>query len=34
MHLLDLFGTMIFAVTGAIKAIEHKLDVVGIVVLA
>jgi uncharacterized membrane protein YeiH len=25
---------MIFAVTGAIKAIEHKLDVVGIVVLA
>ena len=33
-HFLDLFGTMIFAVTGALKAIEHKLDVVGIVVLS
>jgi uncharacterized membrane protein YeiH len=25
---------MIFAVTGAVKAIEHKLDVVGVVVLS
>lgn len=33
-HFLDLFGTMIFAVTGALKAIEHKLDVVGVVVLS
>lgn len=33
-HYLDLFGTLIFAVTGALKAIEHKLDVVGIVVLS
>jgi len=33
-HILDLLGTMIFAVTGAIKAIEHKLDVLGIVVLS
>jgi len=31
---LDLFGTMAFAVTGAFKAIEHKSDVVGIVILA
>jgi uncharacterized membrane protein YeiH len=31
---LDLFGTTIFAVTGALKAIEHKLDVVGVVVLS
>ncbi len=33
-HFLDLFGTMIFAVTGALKAIEHKLDVVGVVVFS
>ncbi|HEY7079244.1 MAG TPA: trimeric intracellular cation channel family protein [Nitrososphaeraceae archaeon] len=33
-HFLDLFGTTIFAVTGALKAIEHKLDVVGVVVLS
>lgn len=31
---LDLFGTMAFAVTGAFKAIEHKSDAVGIVILA
>lgn len=31
---LDLFGTMAFAVTGAFKAIEHKADVVGIIILA
>jgi uncharacterized membrane protein YeiH len=33
-HILDLFGTMAFAVTGAFKAIEHKSDVVGILLLA
>lgn len=32
--ILDLFGTMAFAVTGAFKAIEHKADVVGIIILA
>ena len=31
---LDLFGTMAFAVTGAFKAIEHKSDIVGIIILA
>lgn len=31
---LDLFGTMAFAVTGALKAIEHKLDIFGVIVLA
>lgn len=31
---LDLFGTMAFAVTGAFKAIEHKADIVGIIMLA
>jgi uncharacterized membrane protein YeiH len=30
----DLFGTMAFAVTGAFKAIEHKFDIVGIIILS
>lgn len=34
MYLLDLFGTMAFAVTGAFKAIENKSDIVGIVILS
>ncbi len=33
-YILDLFGTMAFAVTGAFKAIEHKADILGILVLA
>jgi uncharacterized membrane protein YeiH len=33
-HILDLFGTMAFAVTGAFKAIEHKSDIIGIVILS
>lgn len=33
-YILDLFGTMAFAVTGAFKAIEHKSDFVGIILLA
>lgn len=33
-QVLDLFGTMAFAVTGAFKAIEHKSDIVGIIILA
>lgn len=32
--ILDMFGTMAFAVTGAFKAIEHKADIVGIIILA
>ena len=31
---LDLFGTMAFAVTGAIKAVEHRLDIFGVIFLA
>jgi len=34
LYTLDLFGTMAFAVTGAFKAIEHKSDIVGIIILA
>jgi len=33
-YVLDLFGTMAFAVTGAFKAIEHKSDFVGIILLS
>ncbi len=33
-YALDLFGTMAFAVTGTFKAIEHKADIVGIIILA
>lgn len=33
-YVLDLFGTMAFAVTGAFKAIEKKFDIVGIIILA
>lgn len=33
-YIFDLFGTMAFAVTGAFKAIEHKSDIVGIVILS
>ena len=33
-YILDLFGTMAFAVTGAFKAIEHKSDIVGVIILA
>ena len=33
-QILDLFGTTAFAVTGAFKAIEHKSDIVGIIILA
>lgn len=33
-QILDLFGTMAFAVTGAFKAIEHKSDFVGIIILS
>ena len=33
-YLLDLFGTVSFAVTGAFKAIENKSDIVGVLLLA
>ena len=33
-YVLDLFGTMAFAITGAFKAIEHKSDIVGVIILA
>ena len=33
-YILDLFGTIAFAITGAFKAIEKKFDFVGILLLA
>ena len=33
-QLLDLFGSMAFAVTGAFRAIEHGSDIVGAIILA
>ena len=33
-YVLDLFGTVAVAITGSFKAIEKKLDIVGILVLA
>ncbi len=33
-HLLDLFGTAVFALTGALRALTKKLDLMGAVVLA
>ncbi len=33
-YALDLLGTAAFAVTGALKAVEHKADIFGIIVLA
>ena len=33
-YVLDLFGTMAFAITGAFKAIEHNADIVGVILLA
>ena len=34
LFILDLFGTAAFAVTGALRAIEHKYDIVGVIILA
>jgi uncharacterized membrane protein YeiH len=34
LQILDLFGVMVFAVTGALKAIKYKMDFVGIIILA
>ena len=33
-QILDLFGTMAFAATGALKAVEHRLDIFGVIFLA
>ena len=34
LQFLDLFGIMAFAVTGALKAIQYRMDIVGVIMLA
>lgn len=34
MYIFDLFGTFIFAITGAVKGVRCKLDILGVVVFA
>jgi uncharacterized membrane protein YeiH len=34
LHLLDIFGTLVFAISGAFKAIKYELDLLGVLVLA
>ena len=33
-HILDIFGTFVFAVSGAFKAVRYELDILGVLVLA
>lgn len=33
-HFLDLFGTLVFAVAGAFKAVKYELDILGVLILA
>ncbi|MBN1973968.1 MAG: trimeric intracellular cation channel family protein [Sedimentisphaerales bacterium] len=34
LHFLDIFGTFVFAVSGAFRAVRHELDILGVLVLA
>jgi uncharacterized membrane protein YeiH len=34
LYALDLFGTLVFAITGAFRAVKHQLDILGVLVLA
>lgn len=34
MYILEILGTFIFAITGALKAVKYELDILGIMVLA
>ncbi len=34
LHALDLFGTLIFAISGALHGVRHRLDLLGVTVLA
>jgi hypothetical protein len=33
-YALDIFGTFVFAVSGAFRAVRHQLDLLGVLVLA
>ena len=32
-YILDLFGTFVFAVSGAFRAVKYELDILGVAVL-
>ncbi len=34
LYTLDLFGTFVFAITGAFRAVKHELDILGVLVLS
>ncbi len=34
LYTLDLFGTFVFAITGAFRAVRHELDILGVLVLS
>ncbi len=34
LHMLDLFGTLVFAISGAFRAVKYELDILGVLVLA
>ena len=34
LHYLDIFGTFVFAISGAFRAVRHELDILGVLVLA
>lgn len=34
LHILDLFGTFVFAISGAFRAVKYELDILGVLVLA
>jgi uncharacterized membrane protein YeiH len=34
LHYLDIFGTFVFAISGAFRAVRHELDILGVLVLS
>ncbi len=34
LHFLDIFGTFVFAISGAFRAVRHELDILGVLVLS
>ena len=34
LHFLDIFGTLVFAISGAFRAVRYELDILGVLVLS
>ena len=34
LHILDLFGTLAFAISGAFRAVRYEMDILGVIALA